>query len=236
MRTIAQAEHRSETGTRGERADERMRIDLWSDVVCPWCWLGTRRLQLAIGRLGLERQVEIVPRSFELGPRDATPQPALQVVARKYGGTAQRIAQMVSPIVAMGAELGLIYDFDRSIACPTFDAHRLIHAATVLGLGIEMAERLHRAAFAEGADVSDHATLRALASEVGIEAPEAERVLTSDAYTDAVEEDEALARTHGIRGVPFAVVDGRYAVSGAQTVEIFEQALARAQADRSAPQ
>lgn len=209
---------------------ERLRIDVWSDVVCPFCWIGKRHLEQGIERAGLAGQVQVVFRSFELNPAMRGSQPIREYLAKRFGSAAQA-ARIVEHVKSMGASAGLAMDFDRAIAASTFDAHRLSHLARERGVGDAVMDGLMRAHFAEGADVADPATLRRVATAAGLDGAEVDRVLASDAYADAVRADQAEARGYGIGGVPFFVVGGRYAISGAQPVELFAQTLARAQAE-----
>jgi predicted DsbA family dithiol-disulfide isomerase len=210
-----------------------VRVDVWSEILCPWCWIGKRRLEEAVHSLGMAEEVEIRYHSFELVSRTAERLSHPEMVRRRYGGQVDFRAR-VAPLLRMAAELGLTFNFERAIVSPTFDGHRLIHLAAEFERETEMLERLHRAVFAEGRDIADHPTLRELAIEVGLPAEAVTGVLGSDAYAEAVEADEARARAYGVQGVPFFVFDDRYGVSGAQPLAVFQEALRRARADRAA--
>lgn len=205
-------------------ADARLSIELWSDLVCPYCWVGKTRLEAAIRRAGLDGKVDLVMRAFELDPAPRASGPLLEHLAHKFGGpaAAQAAARRVS---AYGAPDGLAFDFDGAVASNTFDAHRLVLHAQARGLGAAVAERLMRAHFAERADLADHETLARLAAEAGLDAASARDALASGERADDVRRDEATARAYGVRGVPFFVLGGRLAVTGAQSAETFDEAL-----------
>jgi len=217
-----------------------LKIEVWSDIACPWCWLGKRHLQEAIRRTGVAAEVAF--RSFELQPQAGAPRPVREYLAERYGSAAWIDAALNAPAGASASSLsaiaaaharleeagkaaGIAYDFEPALVVNTFDAHRVAHLAKARGLEEPVMERLMRAAHGEGADVSDRATLRALAVEAGLDAAEVDAVLAGDAHAADVRHDEALAARYGIRGVPFFVFDGRIALSGAQPVDVFERVL-----------
>lgn len=206
-----------------------LRIDVWSDLVCPFCWIGKRRLDDALARTGTKAQV--VLHAFELDPGHGDSGPLLEHLARKFGSV-ERAHAMTRHVTSAGATDGLVFDWARAVAANTFDAHRLVLHAQASGDGGLLMERLMRAHFEEGADLADAPTLVALATQAGLDPEEARRVLASDAFTLEVREDEAGARDGGVTGVPFFVFDGRFALAGAQGVETFERALAAAAAPR----
>jgi predicted DsbA family dithiol-disulfide isomerase len=215
-----------------------MKVEIWSDVVCPWCYIGKRRFEAALGRFAHRDEVEMVWRSFELDP-SAPPSAAVQGayaerLAAKYGCSVADAEAMTATMTATAAGEGLEFHFELARPGNTFDAHRLLHLAAEHGLQDALKERLDRATFTEGSAVSDHAALRALAGEVGVPVGEVDSVLASGRYGDAVRADEAQARAYGISGVPFFVVDGRYGVSGAQSPEVILASLERAWDDRPA--
>jgi predicted DsbA family dithiol-disulfide isomerase len=206
-------------------------IDLYSDVVCPWCWIGKHRLQKALEQAGLSSDVRWRFRAYELGPRQQAPSTVAQHLGEKYGVGPDEVKQMLSRVEGLGPELGLHFDFTRAKTAQSFDAHRLVKAAEKEGKGPAMMERLHRAHFSEGQDISDAAVLESLALAVGLEPAEAKRVIGSDAYGKEVDEDEARAASYEIRGVPFTIINGRVGVAGAQSVAAFVQALQQAQSN-----
>ena len=215
-----------------------MRIEIWSDVVCPWCYIGKRRLEAALADFEHRDQVEVVWRSFQLDPSAPT-EPTDDVavaLGRKYGGGPEQIAQMMGQVGQVAAEVGL--DFTRhadALHLNTVDAHRLLHHAGQQDGGRQDAlkEALLQAYFVDARNVADHEVLIDLAASVGLDADEARAVLSSDAHRDAVAADQAQASAYGATGVPFFVVDSRYGVSGAQPVEVFAQLLEQAWAERS---
>jgi len=211
-----------------------VRIEIWSDVVCPWCLIGKRRLEAALAGFEHRDQVEVVWRSFQLDPSAPT-EPTEKValsLERKYGGGPAGIAQMMGQVKQVAAEVGL--DFTKhadALHLNTVDAHRLLHAAGARQ--DDLKEALMLAYFVEARDVADHEVLVDIATSAGMDGDEASAVLSSDAHRDAVEADQAQAAAYGANGVPFFVVDSRYGVSGAQPVEVFTQLLDQAWAERS---
>jgi predicted DsbA family dithiol-disulfide isomerase len=205
-----------------------MRIDVWSDIVCPWCYIGKRRLEEALERF--DQDVELVWRSFELDPgAPVEPLGALdEALAAKYGTTVQAARDMMGQMARTGAEHGLEMNFDRAQRGNTLDAHRVMHFAATRGVQPAMKERLFRAYMTEGEEISDRDTLAKLAAEVGLDAAVTREMLETDAFVDDVRRDQIQAQRLGIRGVPFFVIDGRYGVSGAQTADVLLDVLRRA--------
>jgi predicted DsbA family dithiol-disulfide isomerase len=209
-------------------------IEIFSDVVCPWCYIGKRRFEAALARFPHRDDVEVTWRSFELDP-DAPrePQgPPAERLAAKYGMSVEQAEQLNAQVTETAAQDGLEYHLDRAQGGNTFDAHRMIHLAASHGLQDEAEERLMRAYFGEGEAISDPETLVRLVAEAGVDAGEARAVLAGDDYADAVREDEELATRLGVRGVPFFVLGRRYGVSGAQPAEALLQALEQAYAEQ----
>jgi predicted DsbA family dithiol-disulfide isomerase len=217
-----------------------MKVEIWSDVVCPWCYVGKRRFEKAMARFAHRDEVELVWRSFQLDPH-AGPSPAeggqqAKQLAEKYGRSPAEAQGMLDSMTATAAAEGLDFRFDLNRSGNTFDAHRLLHLALEHGLQDQLKERLDHATFTEGSPVSDHDALRGLAVEVGLPVEQVDAVLASDRYADAVRADIAQAAAYGINGVPFFVVDGRYGISGAQPAEVVLQTLEQAWAERPALQ
>ena len=208
-----------------------MRIEIWSDVVCPWCYIGKRRLETALAEFPHTDQVEVVWRSFQLDP--SAPNTPVETVAehlgRKYGGGVSGGRQMVDRVEAVAAEEGMIWRHHESLRVGTIDAHRLLHAAG--DLRGELKEALLRAYFVEALNVADHETLTRIATEAGLDEVAVKEVLTTDRYADDVETDIRQAAAYGATGVPFFVIDQKYGISGAQPAETFRQVLDRAWAD-----
>lgn len=217
-----------------------MRIDIWSDIACPWCYIGKRRLEGALEGFEHRDDVEVVWHSFELDPGAPVPPTEKTSVhlAKKFGGGAGQIAEMTQRVAETARGEGLDYRLDDTMHVATRDAHRLLHLALETGGNEQqgaLKERLLEDYFVKALDVSDHAVLRAAAADVGLAGPEVDRVLTSDAYDDEVSADIQQARAYGANGVPFFVLDGRYGISGAQPTEVFAGALRQAWAE-SQPQ
>jgi predicted DsbA family dithiol-disulfide isomerase len=206
-----------------------VKIEIWSDVVCPWCYIGKRRLEHALDEFEHADEVEITWRSFQLNP-DAPREAILtkQYLAARFGPQASEMSDRVAAI-AKGE--GLDFDSDHALNVNTFDTHRLLHLAAAEGVQDAAKERLLRAHFIEGADLSDPDTLVALMKEAGVSEDRARAVLENpDEYAKEVSADIEEARALGATGVPFFVIDRKYGVSGAQPVETFLQALRTAYA------
>jgi predicted DsbA family dithiol-disulfide isomerase len=213
-----------------------MRIDIWSDIACPWCYIGKRRLEGALESFEHKDDVEVVWHSFELDPGAPVPPTEKTSVhlAQKYGGGPGQIAEMTQRVAQTAQDEGLDYRLDDTMHIATRDAHRLLHLALETGgtqLQGALKERLLEDYFVKAKDASEHGVLRAAALEVGLAGDEIERVLTSDAYDEEVWADIQQARAYGATGVPFFVVDGRYGISGAQPTEVFAGALQQAWAE-----
>jgi predicted DsbA family dithiol-disulfide isomerase len=210
-----------------------LRIDIWSDVVCPWCYIGKRRLESALARFEHADEVELHWHSFQLDPAHAQGHrvPAMENLAKKTGAPPTQVRSMLQQVTDLAAAEGLAYALDKAISVNTIDAHRVGHLAAEHGLGGQMHERLLRAHLVEGAIVDDPETLVRLAAELGIPEDETRKVLDGDAYADAVEADIQEARGLGITGVPFYVINRAYGLSGAQPADAFLSALRTAHAD-----
>jgi predicted DsbA family dithiol-disulfide isomerase len=207
-----------------------VKIEIWSDVVCPWCYIGKRRLEHALREFEHADEVEITWRSFQLNPDTpaGTAVPTMEYLATRFGPQAKA---MTGRVAELARAEGLDLDFDTALTVNTLDAHRLLHLANDLGIGDAAKERLLRAHFIEGADLSDRDTLVALLSEVGAEPGRIRAVLDSREYVYAVRDDIEEAERLGANGVPFFVIDRKYGISGAQPAETFLQALRTAYGD-----
>lgn len=211
-----------------------MRIDVWSDIACPWCYVGKRRLERALKEF--PHDVNVVWHSFELDPsapkeRDASVSHA-ERIAKKYGISTEQARKNTQRLTDTARAEGLAFDFDHIRSGNTFDAHRLVHFAQSRGLQDVVKERLLQAYLEQGALMSDHATLIRLGAEVGLDESETTEMLASDQYADEVRADEAQAQALGISGVPCFVLDRRLAVSGAQSPQILLSALHQAWTER----
>lgn len=204
-----------------------MKIEIWSDVACPFCYIGERHLDLALEGFAHRDDVEIVPRSFELDP-SATPgehTPMAEALAAKFGTTPAQVEAMQRGIGEKAQAVGLEFDTRKASTTNTFDAHRLVHLAEQSGRGRELMHALMTGYFAHGLRAGDRDELVRVATEVGLDESRVREVLAGEEFADAVRADEAKARATGITGVPFFLIDGKYAVSGAQPVEAFRSAL-----------
>jgi len=199
-------------------------VEIWSDLVCPWCYIGKRRFESALAQFDRAGEVEVEWKSFELDPNaPAHRGSTAEHLARKYGMTLEQVARSHERMTALAAAEGLEYHLDETQGGNTFDAHRLLQLAKERGLGGEMKERLLRAYFTESEPVGEREVLARLAGEVGL--ADAAEVLVSDAYADAVRADEREARLLGISAVPFFVIDRYYGIEGAQPADVILQAL-----------
>ena len=207
-----------------------MRIEIWSDVICPWCYIGKRRLEAALSNFAQRDSVQVVWRSFELDPNAPRQRPGTleEMLAQKYRVSLQQAAAMNARVTAIAAEAGLEYRLGNARPGNTFGAHRLLHFADSKQLGDRAAERIMHGYFSEGLEVGERAALARLAPEFGIAESEALAVLESDTWSADVRADEARAAALGVSGVPFFLFDGKTAITGAQPVEAFAEALQRA--------
>ena len=216
-----------------------MKVEIWSDVVCPWCYIGKRRFEAALGRFAHADQVEVEWRSFELDPHATSVRAAgegpdhADVLASKYAMSRAQAEAAIGNVTAAAAGEGLDFHLDVSLRSNTFDAHRVIHLAAARGIQDAVKERLMRAYFTEGEPVGERDALLRIATDAGLDAAEVEQVLDTDEHADAVRADEAEARALGISGVPFFVVDRLYGVSGAQPADQLLAVLERAWSERS---
>jgi predicted DsbA family dithiol-disulfide isomerase len=215
-----------------------LRVDVWSDIACPWCWIGKRRLDEALQQFRDHRDTEVIWRAFELDPSfsehassphgPAAHVPYARRLARKYGSSVEAAEARLAQITELAAAEGLALRFDRVHPTNTFDAHGLLHLALDHGVQEAVQERLFRAYLSDGELISDHDTLVRIAASAGLRPEEVRATLASDIYDDEVREDEAEAAELGILGVPFFVFGGRYAVSGAQPPDILVRVLTQA--------
>jgi predicted DsbA family dithiol-disulfide isomerase len=214
-----------------------VKVEIWSDVVCPWCYIGKRRFERALAGFEHRDEVEVRWRSFELDPRapreSGDEEPAARL-ARKYGMTVEQARAAQDRVTGLAAEEGLAYRLDAARPANTFDAHRLLHLAADRGVQAAVKEGLMAAYFTEARPIGDSETLVAVAAGAGLDEAAAREVLAGDAYAEDVAADEREAAALGISGVPFFVLDRRYGVSGAQPAELIAQALDRAWADAHA--
>ena len=209
-----------------------MHIDIWSDVVCPWCYIGKRRFERAMAEFDGRDDVSVTWRSFQLNPDQ--PRGARtthdEYLAAKLQTSVEQVRQLNDRVVGLAADEGLAYDFDRYQVINTFDAHRVAHLGKAHGFDDAVQERFLSAQLEQGEVLDDPETLVRLGSQVGVPADEIRDVLAGDAYAGAVQADIDEARALGIGGVPFFVIDRRFGISGAQPSELFLEALNQARA------
>ncbi|SJN10782.1 2-hydroxychromene-2-carboxylate isomerase/DsbA-like thioredoxin domain [Leucobacter sp. 7(1)] len=207
-------------------------VDVWSDIACPFCYIGKRKLEAAVTSTGIP--VEITYHSFELDPEatDEAPGAHAEKLAKKMGVSREQAEAMGRRVVDSAAEVGVTMDYSRVQGTRTRTAHQLLHYAKQRGRQAEMKERLMSAYFTDGVHVGNIDALADLAAEIGLDRADVVRSLTADEYLAAVEADVQQAQSYGIQGVPFFVLDGKYAISGAQEPETFARALTQVRDER----
>ena len=208
-----------------------MKIEIWSDIVCPFCYIGKRRLEEALATFEHADKVGVVWKSFQLDPNQVTNPniSAIEDLAQKKGWTLEYASDASESVADMAAEEGLFYDFDKAIPANTFNAHRLLQFAKTKGLGSVLKEALLRAYFMDGKNVDDTETLLTLADENGLSTDKTREVLSNPTtYRNEVLEDINEAKDLGISGVPFFVIDRKYGISGAQPLSVFANTLQKA--------
>jgi predicted DsbA family dithiol-disulfide isomerase len=211
---------------------KKLHVDVWSDIACPWCYVGKRRLEAALQRFEHAGDVVTTWHAFELDPSAPAVKdpraPYAERLAKKYGTGVAQAQGMIDRMVGIAAGEGLPFDFEHIRPGNTFNAHRLLHLAKLRGVQGRLKERLLRGYLSEGEPIGEGAALLRLATEAGLDASEVEDVLASDQYADEVRADEHRAHALGVDGVPFFVIGNRYAVAGAQPAELLLQAEERA--------
>ncbi|MCB2376410.1 DsbA family oxidoreductase [Hymenobacter sp. BT635] len=204
-----------------------MQVEIWSDIMCPFCYIGKRRLETALAQFPHRDELQITWRSFELDPTmQTTPGQSIhELLAQRKGISVEQGRQMNGQMAQIAREVGLDFDFDKVVPVNTFLAHRFLHLAAQHGKQDAAKERVLAAYFTEGRNVADPDTLAELGTELGLDAAEVRATLQTDAYAQEVRHDEYQARQIGVRGVPYFVFDNKYAVSGAQPSELFLEVL-----------
>ncbi|WP_214882806.1 MULTISPECIES: DsbA family oxidoreductase [unclassified Exiguobacterium] len=204
-----------------------MKIEVWSDYVCPFCYIGKRRLEEALEQFPQADQVEVEFKSFELDPNAPTndSRTIYEALATKYGMPIEQAKGTTAQVAAQAREVGLDYDFENMVVTGTLDSHRLTHYAKTVGKEKELSEALLQAYFVDAKHIGNHDVLFDIATSVGLDGDAVRDVLTTDVYTDNVRAEEKRASDLGITGVPFFVFDNKYGVSGAQPTEAFTQVL-----------
>jgi predicted DsbA family dithiol-disulfide isomerase len=212
---------------------QALKVDIWSDVACPWCYIGKRKFEEGVRRFnaaGREQPVEVEYHSFELAPDTPVDFEGSEVdfLAGHKGMAADQVEQMLAHVTQIASSVGLTYDFASLRHTKTLKAHQVLHVAKEHGLQVELKERLLKAYFEEGRHVGHDEDLADLAADVGLDRQQVLEALHAGTYRDAVDADIRQARAYGITGVPFFVIDSRYGVSGAQDPDVFAQALRQA--------
>jgi predicted DsbA family dithiol-disulfide isomerase len=209
---------------------KKMKVEIWSDVMCPFCYIGKRKFEAALAQFEHKDQVEVEWKSFQLNPSQVTDpsKNTVQHLAEAKGWTLAYAKEMTAHVTNMAKEVGLNYNFDKAVVANSFDAHRVVQYAKTKGKGDAMEEQLFKAYFIDGKNTADHATLTQLAVETGMDEREVKAVLASNQFADKVQEDIYEAQQIGVRGVPYFAIANKYAVSGAQPAETFLGALQKA--------
>lgn len=207
-----------------------MKIEIWSDFVCPFCYIGKRLLEQALENFSHKDQVEIIFKSFELDQNVRNDQSISvhELLAKKYGMSVEKAKAMNAQVIKKAATVGLAFNFDQTKQTNTLNAHRLAKHAESKGKAAQLTERILKAHFTESQFIGSDEILIKLAVEVGLNQEEVKKVLTSNAYLENVRADEMEANQIGIRGVPYFVFNRKYAVSGAQPIEVFKNTLEKA--------
>lgn len=202
-----------------------MKIEIWSDIVCPFCYIGKRRFENALAKFDKKDQIEVIYKSFQLNPEIKTDmdKSVVQYLSESKGVTLEKAREMTEYVTQQAGIEGLDYKMDKAVVANTFRSHRLLHLALAQGLQLEMKERLLKAYFIEGKNIDDVSILTDLAKEVGI--TNAEETLSNDNFTDEVKRDLMESKQIGIQGVPFFVFNRKYGISGAQESKVFAEAI-----------
>ena len=209
-----------------------MIIDVWSDVVCPWCFIGKRRLEKALKEFEHSDEIVVRHRAFQLQPGAAETMPTSELLAQKYRVSPNQVKEMQANVCAVADGEGLCYNLDDTLSGNTFDAHRLLLWAALIDKDKELLEAMYSGYFEKSLPLFSHQDLISIAESVGIAAVDVVNVLDSDQFAAEVIRDRDVASSLGATGVPFFVIDMKYGISGAQPVEVFTQTLETAWADR----
>lgn len=210
-----------------------MQVEIWSDVMCPFCYIGKRKFEAALAQFPNQDKVDVIWKSFQLDPNQETisDKPVQEYLAERKGMTLRQAQQMTDQVTALAKQVGLTFRFDKAVTANSFDAHRFLHLAKQHGRQNEAEEALFAAYFTEGKNTADRHTLAQLGAVIGLDAQEVEAVLQTDQFADVVKTDCAEAQQLGVQGVPFFVFNRQYAVSGAQDSGTFLEVVQTAFAD-----
>ncbi|WP_294263185.1 DsbA family oxidoreductase [uncultured Chryseobacterium sp.] len=214
-----------------------MKIEIWSDVMCPFCYIGKNNFEKALEQLPFKDEVEVEWKSFQLDP-SLNPEETKSTVdyfREKKGFPEAQARQMISQVQQMGTGAGINFHFEKALITNTFSAHKILHLAKKYKKTNEMEEALFIAHFIEGKNVGDHKTLIDLAESLGIDSEETRQVLDTSTFDDEIKQDIQEARANGVSGVPFFILNGKYSVSGAQPAELFTSALQQTYDETMAP-
>ncbi len=206
-----------------------MKVEIWSDVMCPFCYIGKRKFEKALEQFPQKNDIEIVWKSFQLDPTTVT-DPNLNTIehlAHKKGWSKEQANETIAHVTGIAKQVDLSFHFDKAVVANSFDAHRLSHLAKKYGKQNELEEKLFSAYFTEGKNTADHDSLLQIGIEIGLDKTEVSELLKSNQYAEEVEQDIYESQQVGVRGVPFFVLDRKYAVSGAQESSTFLQALTK---------
>lgn len=210
--------------------EKKMKVEIWSDVMCPFCYIGKRRFESALEQFPDKDKVEVVWKSFQLNPSLKTDptKNTIQHLAESKGWSMEQTKSTIAYVTQMAEGVGLHYDFDKAVVANSFDAHRFIQYAKTKGKGDAAEEQLFKAYFTQGKNTADHTTLIELGTQIGLDASEVKEVLSGTQFGEDVKQDIREAEMIGVQGVPFFVIDRKYAVSGAQESAVFSNALNKA--------
>lgn len=208
---------------------DKMKVEIWSDIMCPFCYIGKRHYEEALKQFADANNIEVEWKSFQLDPTIPKPytegKNMYQYLADSKGMSLEQSKQLHTHVVEMAAKAGLKYDFDKAVVANSWDAHRVIQYAKTKGKGDAIEERFFKAYFTEGRNMADAETLIELAGDIGLDKDEVKLILDGDEFSDEVRADIHKAQVIGVSGVPFFVFNDRYGVSGAQPVEVFTETL-----------
>ncbi len=217
------------------KSEQKMKVEIWSDIMCPFCYIGKRHYEEALKEFADANNIEVEWKSFQLDPSIPKPytegKDMYQYLAERKGFSLEQSKQMHANVVQMATKAGLKYDFDKAVVANSWDAHRVIQLAKKQGFGDAIEERFFKAYFTEGKDMADHATLIQLGKEAGLDETRVKQVLESDEFTNEVRADIQRAQTIGVSGVPFFVFNDKYAISGAQPSGVFLETLQKSFAE-----
>ncbi len=233
--TYSQTEEKQQVQKINTLTTKKMKVEIWSDVMCPFCYIGKRKFESALADFKYKDNIEVEWKSFQLNPNLKTDpsKNTVQHLAETKGWTMDYTRNTVKYVSEMAKGVGLNYDFDKAVVANSFDAHRFIQYAKTRGKGDAAEERLFKAYFTEGKNTADHATLIQLGTEIGLDAADVKKVLESSDFATEVNIDIRQAEQIGVSGVPFFVLDRKYAVSGAQDPNVFLSSLEKAWEDYS---